>query len=727
MSFDHALRLTSILLASASFIGLALGASLPEWLVLLTGSVLILVLLRALGVQAMERLAHLAAFSTATWNILLILGFTGFWMDALWISGEFLPAGIHFLLVLMVIKLCNLQTRRDYLHLYAISLMAIVASAALTTDLWYLPIFLAYLLTGVWTLLLFQLTKKSDDTAGPPSALSVRQESLPAHSQVTPQLFWLANGLAAVALCLTLIIFFAIPRVSAGLFQKGYGDSIRTSGFSDTVDLGAIGPIKRDPSIVMRVELPDRSTRDAGRLYLRGAAYDRYDGTSWTNQLTHRRTLPETAPMTFSVRPTQPRGSGKPGVPIRQNILLEPLDTAVLFAAPFAESVSGRFLTVQVDAVGVLALPFPSASRIEYSVLSRTTPLLPADLQPQSVSYPESFVRHFLQAPGQVERIAALALTVTQDKSSRYEKALAIEKYLSTNFRYSLDVPLSDQAKPIDEFLFTRKTGYCEHYATAMVLMLRTIGIPARLVTGFLATEWNEYGNYYVVRQQDAHAWVELHLPHSGWVMMDPTPAVTETVSPPGWQALSRIMDSFRLRWNRFFVQYSAADQLAVVRELKAGGASVRTRAWDSLTALLNPVAAQVGSLVAYAGEGNLDLMGRFLGLALAGLGIIIWLAWKRPWKGLGSAAARREDQMITRLYKAMLRHLARNGLNKPAASGPIEFQLKIQHEWADAGPPVAIITDLYCRGRFGAIALTEEDLIHAQRSLQILLALDRL
>ncbi len=727
MSFDQALRLTSVLLASASFIGLALGASLPEWLVLLTGSVLILVLLRALGLPALDRLASVATLSTTTWNILLIIGFLGFWADMLWISGELLPAGVHFLLILMVIKLFNLHLRRDYLHLYAISLMAILASAALTTDLWYLPIFLAYLLTGVWTLLLFQLTKKSEESIGPVAVLSPPHDSLLSHSRVTPQLFWLANWLALGAFCLTLIIFFAIPRVSAGLFQKGYGDSIRTSGFSDTVDLGAIGPIKRDPSIVMRVELPDRSAHEMGRLYLRGVAYDRYDGKSWTNQLAHRRVLPETAPMTFSVRQSPARSSAKGGTVVRQNILLESLDTAVLFAAPFAETITGRFLTVQADAVGALSLPFPSSSRMEYSVISRTNPLLPADLQPQSVSYPGSFARHFLQIPAQSERIAALALDVTQDARTPYDKALAIEKYLSRNFRYSLDVPLAEQARPIEEFLFTRKTGYCEHYATAMVVMLRTLGVPARLVTGFLATEWNEYGNYYLVRQQDAHAWVEVHLPHSGWIMMDPTPAVSESASAPGWHALSRMMDSVRLRWNRFFVQYSAADQLAVVRELKAGGTSVRNRAWDSLTSFLSPFAMKVGTIVRYAMDGNLRLMAEFFGLVLLGLGAIAWLAWKRPWtRGLLSKTRQRDEQAITHLYKTMLHHLARKGIAKPTTTAPIEFLYMIQKEWNGASALVAIITELYCRGRFGHSPLTDEDLLLARHTLRQLIVLDR-
>lgn len=727
MSFDQALRLTSILLASASFIGLALGASLPEWLVLLTGSALIVVLLRTLGMTSIDRLSTAIPLSTTTWNILLVIGFLGFWVDMLWISGELLPAGIHFLLILMVIKLFNLQLRRDYLHLYAISLMAILASATLTTDLWYLPIFLAYLLSGVWTLLLFQLTKKSDDPTGSALQAALPRDHRQSQSRITPELFWLANGLALGTFALTLVIFFAIPRVSAGLFQKGYGDSIRTSGFSEAVDLGAIGPVKRDPSIVMRVELPEPAPYAAGPFYLRGMAYDRYDGRSWTNQLTHRRVVSETAPQTFPVRRTPSRSGAKPAPVIRQNILLEPLDTAVLFAAPFAETVTGRFFTIQTDSMGGLFLPFPSSSRIEYSVDSRLNLPSPADRQMHSVIYPESFARRFLQTPAQSDRIAALAREITQSKHTLYDKALAVERYLSRNFRYSLDVPPAEQANPIEEFLFVRKTGYCEHYATAMVVMLRTIGIPARLVTGFLATEWNEYGNYYLVRQQDAHAWVEIHLPESGWITMDPTPPVLDSTVDPGWQAFGRLLDSLRLRWNRFVVQYSAADQIAVVRELKAGGAAVRTKAWDSVSAFLPPLATSLGKVTRYIAEGNLRPMVEFAGLALAGLGAIVWLAWKRPWaSAVRGQAASVKDRAMALLYEKMLRHLARNGMPKHAATPPLEFLRLIQKEWAEAGSAVATITELYCRARFGHSPLTREELSLAQDNLRRLLALER-
>jgi uncharacterized membrane protein len=724
MSCDHALRLTSIVLASASFIGLLLGASLPGWLSLLTASALIVALLRTGNVHTIPSVVRPVFLSATTWNILVLSGFLGFWIDSLWISGDLLTSGIHFLLVLMVIKLFNLQDRRDYVHLYAISLVAILAAASLTSELWYVPVFLAYLLAGVWTLLLFQLTQ---DTALSPAAMPQEHEPSEPYRRVTPKLFWLANGLAAATFGVTLVMFFVIPRVSAGFYQKGYGENIRTSGFSNTVDLGSIGPIKRDRSVVMRVELPDRPAHEVGRFYLRGVAFDRYDGRSWANQLGYRRSLSEDSPETFTLRWSQSHQPPSHGPALRQHIQLEPLDTPVLFAAPFAESVSGRFPAVQADVTGALYLPFPSSTRIEYSAVSRSNMVAPADLQPQSATYPESFLRHFLQMPVQSDRIAALARDVADSKRTTYEKAVAIQDHLSRHYRYSLDAPLAAQAHPLEEFLFDRKTGYCEHYATAMVMMLRAIGIPARLVTGFLATEWNEYGNYYVVRQQDAHAWVEVHLPHSGWVMMDPTPADGDSAGGalPAWRTVQSMLDSVRLRWNRFFVQYSATDQLAVVRDLQTGGASVRLRTLDSLAAFVRPLTAAFERGIDYMTTGDLTRVGKLVALLLAGCGAAAWFVWARPWnwprRGTGAAA---DEQAIVQLYRRMLRQLERRGIRKPAAMPPLQFIRIIQVQWSTAGTAVASITELYCRARFGRASLTNEELRRAQDQLRHLSAL---
>ena len=726
MPFNQALRLSSVLLAAAAFIGLALGTNLPEWLLLLTGVSLIVTLLRALDVDRLRHVLARIRLSTTAWNVLTVMAFAGFWVDLAWISADLLAAGVHFLMILMVVKLFNLEQRRDYLHLYAISLMAILGSAASTTDLWYLPVFLAYLLMGVWTLLLYQLTKEADPGHNMPSLSEGVAITPKGRQQVTSELFWLANGLAVGALCLTVLIFFTIPRVSAGFGQKGSGEGLRTSGFSETVDLGMIGPIKRDPGIVMRVELPDRTGLQSDRFYLRGMAYDRYDGKSWTTRLSHRRALAESPAGTFTVRHVSSRSPRPLGQLIRQTILLEALDTAVLFAAPYPESVSGQFLAIQSDPTGAIYLPFPTSSRIEYTVHSRPATVVPADLQFQPTLYTEVFSQHFLQLPESSERVEALAREITGSKTSAYEKAQAIEAYLSRNYRYSLDISPGKQTRPLEEFLFERKTGYCEHYATAMVVLLRNVGVPARLVTGFLATEWNEYGNYYLVRQRDAHAWVEVHLPNSGWVTMDPTPAVSEPVGDSQWFAASRVIDTLRLRWNRFFVQYNAADQLAVVRGLKEGTTVVRDRAWSSVSSVFAPVGDLAGQLLSRVAEGNVRLMVGFLSFVVLGLGLAIWLVQRKPWSRWRSSNTRHgHDAIISQIYRNLLRQIARYGIVKAEHATPREFLLIVGNQWAAAAESVSTITDLYCRGRFGKAILTQQEIDLAYHSLRQLALLD--
>ncbi|MDO9119520.1 MAG: DUF3488 and transglutaminase-like domain-containing protein [Nitrospira sp.] len=726
MPFNQALRLSSVLLAAAAFIGLALGTNLPEWLLLLTGVSLIVTLLRALDVDRLRHVLARIRLSTTAWNVLTVMAFAGFWVDLAWISADLLAAGVHFLMILMVVKLFNLDQRRDYLHLYAISLMAILGSAASTTDLWYLPVFLAYLLMGVWTLLLYQLTKEADPGHNMPSLSEGVAITPRGRQQITSELFWLANGLAVGALCLTVLIFFTIPRVSAGFGQKGSGEGLRTSGFSETVDLGMIGPIKRDPGIVMRVELPDRTGLQSDRFYLRGMAYDRYDGKSWTTRLSHRRALAESPAGTFTVRQVSSRSPRPLGQLIRQTILLEALDTAVLFAAPYPESVSGQFLAIQSDPTGAIYLPFPTSSRIEYTVHSRPATVVPADLQFQPALYTEVFSQHFLQLPESSERVEALAREITGSKTSAYEKAQAIEAYLSRNYRYSLDISPGKQTRPLEEFLFERKTGYCEHYATAMVVLLRNVGVPARLVTGFLATEWNEYGNYYLVRQRDAHAWVEVHLPNSGWVTMDPTPAVSEPVGDSQWFAASRVIDTLRLRWNRFFVQYNAADQLAVVRGLKEGTTVVRDRAWSSVSSFLAPVGDLAGQLLSRVAEGNVRLMVGFLSFVVLGLGLAIWLVQRKPWsRWRSSNTSHGHHAVISQIYRNVLKQIARYGIVKAEHTTPREFSLVVGNQWAAAAESVSMITELYCRGRFGKAILTQQEIDLAYHSLRQLALLD--
>jgi transglutaminase-like putative cysteine protease len=715
MPFNQAFALSSVLLATSAFSGLVLAQSVPFWLALPTTIILIISLLHAGGVLFVQRAMAKVTVSPTLWNVLLIGAFVIFLIDLTLVSRNLLPAGIHFLVMLLGIKLLTLQQRRDYRHLYAISLMAILASAALTTDAWYVPIFLLYLLAAIWTLLLYHLTQETSEptTLVTPTSTAACQTTFP--SRITHRFFWLTNGTAVLTVTLTLAIFFLIPRIGAGVLQKTSGEALRTTGFSDRVDLGTMGSVKQDPQIVMRVELPDQPAAGKDRLYLRGLAYDQYNGRSWNHSGTRRRSLSLVADGTFLARPAGSHPSDSLSRTIRQDILLETLDTSVLFAAPFADLVNGEFLTVQADAMSGLHLPFPPSSRIRYSVISQI-PQLVADERTASVlTYPDIIRSHYLQVPVGSEQVADLAHRVIQQVVTPFGQTLAIQQHLLENYRYSLEADTATLSHPLEEFLFTRKTGYCEHYATAMVVMLRTVGIPARLVTGFLATEWNEYGGYFTVRQRDAHAWVEVYFPHSGWITMDPTPTISGAVATSRWESIRRIEESVRLQWDRLFIRYSAKDQLAVVHGVREGSDALRERMslWVSL--LSGSISQALNRLTRMARTSQPGMLGLVTGVMVVGLALLLLMLRDRIglWATIHLPTSH-PQLAIVQLYTRMLRTVERHGVSKPSSATPNEFARLVEQEWKAAGPMVADVTALYHQGRFSRTPLTPDELSRA-------------
>lgn len=727
MPFDQAFAFSSVLLAATAFSGLVLAQSVPLWLALPTAIILIMSLLHAGGVLFLRRAIAQITVSPTLWNVMLISAFVILLIDLTVISRDLLPAGIHFLVVLLGIKLLTLQQRRDYRHLYAISLMAILASAALTTDAWYVPIFLLYLLGAVWTLLLYHLTQETGEipAVGTPPNTAACHAKFP--RRITHRFFWLTNGTAILTVALTLVIFFLIPRIGAGVLQKTSGEALRTTGFSDQVDLGTIGSVKQDPQIVMRVELPDQPILEKDRFYLRGLAYDQYNGRSWSHSGTRRRSLSLVADGTFLARPAGSRPSNSLLGTIRQDILLEMLDTSVLFAAPFAELVSGEFLTVQTDVMGGLHLPVPPSSRIRYSVTSYVPQLAANERTAQTLAYPDSIRSHYLQVPMESQKVANLAHRVTQQAVTPFEQTLAIQQHLLENYRYSLENDTATLNHPLEEFLFTRKTGYCEHYATAMVVMLRTVGIPARLVTGFLATEWNEYGGYFTVRQRDAHAWVEVYFPYSGWITMDPTPTVSAAETSSRWEALSRLMGSVGLQWDRLFVHYSAKDQLAVVRGVREGSDAVRERVGQWTSSVSAPIRQALGRLVQMARTFHPGMLGLITGVIVVGLALLILMLRDRIGLWAATHVPITHPQLaIVQLYTRMLRLLDRHGMKKSPAATPSEFSKLIERDWKPASPIVADVTALYHQGRFSQTPLTPGELSRAVEQLGRLQSLTR-
>ncbi len=246
MVFNQACRFSAIVLAATALAGLLFARSVPIWLATLTLTVLVFAILQTFGWPAGKTVLSGLSAAPSVWNGLLIGAFLVFLLDLAVISRELLPAGIHFLVVLLNVKLMTLHDRRDYRHLFAISLMAILAAAALTTEIWYVSVFLLYLLAAVWSLLLYHLTGESP-SANPAAEDAVRVSSRTA-SFITSRFFWLTNGIAFLTFLFTLIIFFMLPRISVGILQQPRGEGLRTTGFSERVDLGMIGSVKEDPA-----------------------------------------------------------------------------------------------------------------------------------------------------------------------------------------------------------------------------------------------------------------------------------------------------------------------------------------------------------------------------------------------------------------------------------------------------------------------------------------------
>src|SRR5690349_7266625 len=250
MAFEQALRTSAVLLATTGFVGLLFARSNPLWLAAVSLAALLYAIVELIGWPA-SRLS-VRTVSPSVWNALLIGAFLMFLLDLTTISRELLPAGIHFLAVLLTVKLMTLHDRKDYRHLYAISLMSVVASAALTTDLWYVAVFAVYLLAVTWSLLLYHLTGESvlhigkvtlaagQSATSPTAAHEDSGASAPAApgSRITGKFFWLTNAIALLTFLLTLMIFFLLPRISIGIMQRPKGDGLRTTGFSEQVDLG---------------------------------------------------------------------------------------------------------------------------------------------------------------------------------------------------------------------------------------------------------------------------------------------------------------------------------------------------------------------------------------------------------------------------------------------------------------------------------------------------------
>ena len=680
MSFELAFKLSSYLLV--------LDGLLALWLTRLFDPFSFALILAVATLSWWsERLQ--AALSKRLWDTLVLLALPFLILDLFYLAESFIAGVVHLLVFITLYKLFNRRQSRDYLDLAIVSFFQLVAASALTISFTFFFAFLAYMVIGTWTFILLHLKREAETSSTSP------QELWRSARLFGPRFFLFSLGTALGAFVLTLGFFLIMPRVGRAYIPLRWRAGTMVTGFSEKVELGAFGTIQTDPTIVMRVRLPDLDRKEAAQLDLRwrGVAFDRFDGRSWSVSDAVKQVLLRRREGVFFV--ARPR-DGSPA--LKQEIYLEPIGAEALFAAPKAIGVSGDFPSLLVDSLGAIALSAPPLSRIRYlafSQLEGPPPPQPPTPTPQPLTPNPS---PYLQLPELSPRIRALASSIVEGTTTSYEKAKKVEAYLLSNYRYSLDLRRDPRFEPIEDFLFEQKSGNCEYFAASMTVLLRSVGVPARVVNGFQKGEWNEFGGYYAVRQRDAHSWVEVYLGPSGWLTFDPSPrAGFEVESQASSGFLARYLDSLRMRWNRYVIDYNLGDQVLLARALKKRSEALR----DELSGSMSALKGKLRRLWVKAAP--LGVGGWGLGAGVALLALAIFLRSK----GGGSRHRLRNGLPRVPFYERALKLLARRGFVKEPQMTPREFAKRLKSYDGEVFAGIDQLFELYYRVRFGGRPLS--------------------
>ena len=416
-------------------------------------------------------------------------------------------------------------------------------------------------------------------------------------------------------------------------------------GFSTYVDLRLRGVL--DDALVLRV----RPTRPG---YWRGLAFDTYTGRGWrmSDHAVEEFASSEQSRIVPRLGPDEPWPAGSEQSV--QTFYVEAEQPNVIFAAYRPFEVFFPTGTIGVDRYAGMRSPLRLEPGMVYSVISRVPAPGAALLARGHGDVPPHIRARYLQLPAISSRVRRLASDLTAGVESPYQRAEAIRRYLQHGFTYTLQAPLlPDHADAVDEFLFVTRQGSCETFASALAVLLRAAGVPARLVTGYTTGSYNVFTGYYEVRNSDAHAWVEMFQPGAGWIEFEATPSFAPASDIAG----------------RPVGQWLAADAASWV-------AGMIVQAAHRLP---------VGRVGAKAGAA-----GVLVGAALLA-GMLGGLRFRRH--------HRRSRGIVERRYAAMLQALARRGFTRRAAMTPSEFAASLP---VTVRPAADRITRLFESCRYG-------------------------
>jgi protein-glutamine gamma-glutamyltransferase len=538
----------------------------------------------------------------------------------------------------------------DYLFGYLIAIVCLLIGAIFEQSVAFGLIFLAFNLVLSWCLILYTLMSDRNKSNSPPSTFNKSgKNETPGYALLS----W-TSGIVVLSFAITTLIFISFPRFGLGFISLNTPSS-PISGFSDTVTLGDVGKIKQNPAVVMRVEYTqgDKNYKPKSEILWRGVVLDHYDGKTWTSTLPEEfetQNRPGTGLSLFRI--------SNPKEVVKQNIYMESFNAPYLFTHGIPLFMDGNFIHMQMDKNFVFKTLDPNSGPRKYSLISEISD---SDMS-YSMNMPHSdpllFPSRFLQLPNISTKIYELADRLTQGAQSEQDQARNILNHFS-DFKYTLEMENDPDKTALEHFLFERKEGHCEYFASAMVILLRSAGIPARLVNGFAGVEWNDMGNYLIIRQQHAHSWVEAFIPGKGWSVFDPTPPDPALVSPATLNPLQKSMDFLRMSWQRYVIRYSVHDQVKVIQFFKTGGR-------DAMRKLKGLISPDWKSLSEEAQKHSPIIL-------ILILTTIIFIIFKHRlgWQGFTLSP---RPPLSVMLYNDMLKQLKKSGLEKKISWTVQEF-----------------------------------------------------
>jgi len=740
MNTDRTLRRIAFVLSVWGFTTLATTAQLA-WPGVIASYAAFAVLFFRPGVYS--------AISASVWRIANLALLFGSFLYA-YHSHDIGNPIVYGSVYLQIQKIVRYDRLRDYMGVFLLSFGQVLLAAAISPDPTFVLSIGVFLFLSVFGLALLtiernklQVENEAAKIEGVGRPLVLGEEAkppriregapVPVGGLLRPRRFFATAS--AVCLCIipvTVVFFILIPRLAVRKFflRLRPFETSAVTGFSPEVDLSHVSEIRKDRTVVMRVWV-DR--RGGGRAYapavlrLRGIALDSFDGLKWRLSPRAFRNAFPIRIVDYAKRFPVPF-AWDPRYQIRLKIEQDLRQTKWLFGPPFIAELK-FFEPVDIHCFPSLhsfRLASPSLDRIQYRLTSYTKPPVPR-IQALTTSPTEGNsaasagetplpssrdlvmsdkVRaHYLALPrfiAENKKIVEFARQMTKDAKTPFEKVGRLNRFFHTNFRYTLKQDNAGSGRFLERFLFVNRSGHCEKFATAMAILCRICGVPARVVSGFYTTEFNRYEKFFYVRQSNAHAWVEVWLDGFGWLTVDPSPpsAFSNTSEQFAFlRVLSDYWDSWTVRWRRYVVDYSLRDQLRMVveaRNLLARAPSLRALAMRR--GKHNPLSWLTGGSKKQKNAGGFA----FQAAALAGL-FFAWWAYRRRRRNNGGPTVRRHrkaSRCPIGFYAAILAALAHEGWRKNPGQTPAEFAEAV----ASARPDLAALiplTQAYYQARF--------------------------